>query len=76
MNHFTAGEVEGSVPARFARVAAARAGALAIVTEGERLTYAQLDRRSDTLAAAVARATGRAFVRGFFASTSRSAQRS
>ena len=58
MNHFTAGEVEGSVPARFARVAGARAGALAIVTEGERLTYAQLDRRSDTLAAAVARATG------------------
>jgi amino acid adenylation domain-containing protein len=55
---FTASDVEASVPARFARVAAARAGALAIVTERERLTYAELDRRSDALAAAIARAAG------------------
>jgi amino acid adenylation domain-containing protein len=55
---FPAAEVEGSVPARFARVAAARGDALAIVTEGERLTYRELDRRSDVLAAAIARAGG------------------
>lgn len=56
MDPFSAGEVEGSVPSRFARVAVARAGALAVVTERERLTYGQLDRRSDALAAAIARA--------------------
>jgi amino acid adenylation domain-containing protein len=55
---FPAGDVEGSVPARFARLAAARGDALAIVTERERLTYRALDRRSDALAAAIARAGG------------------
>lgn len=60
MDAFTAEEVEGSVPARFARVAAARGDALAIVTASERLTYRELDRRSDALAAAIARAGGAA----------------
>lgn len=55
---FPASEVEGSVPARFARVAAARGDALAIVAGGERLTYRELDRRSDALAAAIAGAGG------------------
>ena len=54
VNLFPAAEVEGSVPARFARVAASRADALAIVAEGERLTYGELARRSDALAAAIA----------------------
>ncbi|HKZ08709.1 MAG TPA: AMP-binding protein [Methylomirabilota bacterium] len=57
-DEFSAGEVEGSVPARFARVAADRADALAIVTERERLSYRALDRRSDALAGAIARAGG------------------
>ena len=55
---FPPGDVEGSVPARFARVAADRGDALAIVTEHERLTYRALDRRTDALAAAIARAGG------------------
>ena len=58
MSAFPAAEVEGSVPARFARVAASRGDALAIVAEGDRLTYGELDRRSDALAAAIADAGG------------------
>ncbi|HEU4439049.1 MAG TPA: AMP-binding protein, partial [Methylomirabilota bacterium] len=54
---FSAAEVEGSLPARFARVAAARAGALALAqAQGPvRLTYEDVDRRSDALAAAIVR---------------------
>ena len=48
---FSAAEVEGSVPARFARVVAARGDALAIVADDQHLTYRELDRRSDALAA-------------------------
>jgi amino acid adenylation domain-containing protein len=52
---FSPEEVERSVPARFARVVAVRAGALAVVHEGEQLTYEEVDRRSDVLAALIAR---------------------
>lgn len=53
-------EVERSIPERFARVAAARAGAVAIASERERVTYGELASRSDALAAAIARrASGR-----------------
>ena len=55
---FSAAEVEGSVPARFARVVAARGDALAIVADDQRLTYRELDRRSDALAAAILGAGG------------------
>lgn len=55
---FPADEVEGSVPARFARVAAARGDALAIAGDRGRLTYRELDRRSDALAAAILGAGG------------------
>ncbi len=58
MSAFPAAEVEGSVPARFARVAASRGDALAIVAEGERLTYRELDRRSNALAVAIDAAGG------------------
>jgi amino acid adenylation domain-containing protein len=53
---FAAEEVEGSLPARLARVALARAGALALAQGSVRLTYEQVDRRSDAIAAAIARA--------------------
>jgi len=55
---FPASEVEGSVPARFARVAAARGDALAIVGHDRRLTYRELDRRSDAVARAILGAGG------------------
>ena len=55
---FPASDVEGSVPARFARVAAARGDALAIVSDGRRLTYRELDRRSDAVARAIQEAGG------------------
>src|SRR5262245_64686534 len=55
---FPASEVEGSVPARFARVAAARGDALAIVGDGRRLTYRELDRLSDAVARAILGAGG------------------
>jgi amino acid adenylation domain-containing protein len=55
---FPADDVEGSVPARFARIAAARGDALAIVSEVGRLTYRELDRRSHVLAAAILGAGG------------------
>ncbi|HEU5192320.1 MAG TPA: AMP-binding protein [Methylomirabilota bacterium] len=55
---FSASEVEGSVPARFARVAAARGDALAIVGDDRRLTYRELDRRSDAVARAILGAGG------------------
>lgn len=47
-------DVEGSLHGRFARVAATRASALAIAQGSVRLTY-EVDRRSDALAAAIAR---------------------
>ena len=52
---FPAEEVEGSLPGRFARVAAARPRALAVARGPVRLTYEEVDRRSDALAAAIAR---------------------
>ena len=52
---FAPEEVEGSLPARFARVVAARPAALAVVHEDERLTYEEVDRRSGALAALIAR---------------------
>ncbi|HEX7786456.1 MAG TPA: AMP-binding protein, partial [Methylomirabilota bacterium] len=52
---FSAEEVEGSLPVRFARVAEARAGALAIAQGAVRLTYEEIDRRTDALAAAIGR---------------------
>jgi non-ribosomal peptide synthetase component F len=52
---FSAAEVEGSLPARFARVAAARAEALALVHGPVRPTYTEIDRRSDAIAAPMAR---------------------
>jgi amino acid adenylation domain-containing protein len=52
---FSAEEVEGSLPARFARVASVRAGALALAQGPVRLTYAEADRRSDALAVAIGR---------------------
>src|SRR4029450_12657002 len=51
---FTPDEIEGSVPERFAKVAVARPAALAIATGSQRLTYGELDLRSDRLAAAIA----------------------
>ena len=60
MDAFPADEVEGSVPARFARVAAARGDAPAIVDGDQRLSYGELDRRSDAVAAAITRAGGAA----------------
>ena len=48
-------DVEGSLHGRFARVAAIRASALAIAQGSVRLTYEEVDRRSDALAAAIAR---------------------
>jgi len=51
---FTPDEIEGSIPERFAKVAVARPAALAIVTGSQRLTYGELDLRSDRLAAAIA----------------------
>jgi non-ribosomal peptide synthetase component F len=48
-------DVEGSLHGRFARVAATRASALAIAQGSVRLTYEEVDRRSDALAAAIAR---------------------
>ena len=55
---FPADEVEGSVTTRFARVAAARGDALAIVGDGQRLSYREFDRRSGALAAAIQAAGG------------------
>lgn len=48
-------DVEGTLHGRFARVAALRGAASAVVHGSVRLTYEELDRRSDTLAAAIAR---------------------
>ena len=48
-------DVEGSLHERIRRVAATRGSAPAIVQGSVRLAYADLDRRSDTLAAAIAR---------------------
>lgn len=48
-------DVEGSLSGRFARVSATRASALAIGQGSVRLTYEEVDRRSDALAAAIAR---------------------
>ena len=52
---FTPEEIEGSIPERFAKVAAARPAALAIATERRRLSYGELNLRSDRIAAAIAR---------------------
>jgi amino acid adenylation domain-containing protein len=52
---FPAEDVEGSLSGRFARVAAIRASALAVARGSVRLTYEEIDRRSDALAAAIAR---------------------
>ena len=51
---FPPDEIEGSIPERFAKVAVARPSALAIATGNQRLTYGELDLRSDRLAAAIA----------------------
>ena len=51
---FPAEEIEDSLPARFARVVATRSSALAISHGSVRLTYAEVDHRSDALAAALA----------------------
>jgi amino acid adenylation domain-containing protein len=48
-------DIEGSLHERIRRVAATRGSAPAIVQGSVRLTYEDLDRRSDTLAAAIAR---------------------
>ena len=48
-------EVEGSLHGRFTLVAALRGTAPAVAMGSLRLTYEELDRRSDTLAAAIAR---------------------
>jgi len=48
-------EIEDSLPARFARVAANRSSALAISHGSLRLTYAEVDHRSDAIAAAIGR---------------------
>ena len=48
-------QVEGSLPGRFTHVAALRGTAPAVAMGSLRLTYEELDRRSDTLAAAIAR---------------------
>jgi amino acid adenylation domain-containing protein len=52
---FSPDEIEGSIPERFAKVAATRQAALAIATGSQRLTYGELDLRSDRLAAAITR---------------------
>jgi len=52
---FTQADVDGSIPARFARVAASAPTRLAIVAGAERLTYGELDQRSSRLAAAIVR---------------------
>jgi len=52
---FTHEEIEGSIPERFARVAATRPAALAIASETHGLTYGELNLRSDRIAAAIAR---------------------
>ncbi|HEX6775881.1 MAG TPA: AMP-binding protein, partial [Methylomirabilota bacterium] len=52
---FTPDEIEGSIPERFAKVAATRQAALAIATGSQRLTYGELDLQSDRLAAPIAR---------------------
>jgi amino acid adenylation domain-containing protein len=54
---FTSDAIEGSVPDRFAKIAATRPSALAVAAGNERLTYRELDGRSDGLAAAIVRAT-------------------
>jgi len=51
---FTPEEVERSLPERFARVVASRPAALALAAGNERLTYTELDQRTNTLAAAIA----------------------
>jgi amino acid adenylation domain-containing protein len=51
---FTCDELEGSIADRFARVAASCPSALAIASGTHRITYAELARRSDRLAAAIA----------------------
>ena len=52
---FTQRDIDTSIPERFARVTAAGPDRLAIVAGNERLTYAELDRRSSRIAAAIAR---------------------
>ena len=52
---FSPDEVERSLSARFARVAADRASAVAVAHRSGRLTYEEVDRRTDALAEAIAR---------------------
>ena len=52
---FTQADVDGSIPVRFARVAAADPARLAVLAGSERLTYGELDRRSSHLAAVIVR---------------------
>lgn len=54
---FAPEEVEGSLPERFARVAATWPSAVAIASGRERVTYSELARRTDVLAAAIGRET-------------------
>src|SRR4051812_27308260 len=52
---FTAQDIEGSIPTRFARIAAARPDAIAVAIDDRALTYRELDRQSDRIAAEIIR---------------------
>ncbi|TMG86549.1 MAG: amino acid adenylation domain-containing protein, partial [Betaproteobacteria bacterium] len=55
---FAREEIERSLPERFAKVVAARSSFLAIAAGEDRLTYAELSRRADALAAEILRRQG------------------